>query len=479
MCVSSRRRRAAFLCFAFGLAPLILHEPAMGDDRPPWESAVWMGTGSCAALACHGGRREPLDLKGSEYAFSEAYDPHNRAYSVLFDDRSKLIEKNYRRLADAESARPFEDDACLRCHVHQGFDSKATSSRSPGFTLADGVSCEGCHGPSGKWLVPHMEYGWKGLGDRRKLDEFGMRPTKDLLARGQACAECHVGLGTADVNHDLIAAGHPRLNFEYGNQLAKLPKHWRIEEDKARHPDYEAKVWVLGQILAAKASLDLLESRAARSIPDDSTSPWPEFAEYSCFSCHHDLVPEGWAGANTTLTATAGSFQWGTWYSPITRVLLPVTPGLDLESPDSNYGKLKVEMSRRSPDAVVVARRARSASEELGRLAESLNRGQIRPAEIRSMLQAAVNADNEDQPLDWDRAARQYLAIVAFDRSLGELEPGRSERPARTKLETLLRDLDLPRPVEGRAGLFDSPGRWKLDQIQADFQSLLEPRTNP
>ena len=121
-----------------------------------------------------------------------------------------------------------------------------------------------------------------------------MRPTKDLLARGETCAECHVGLGSADVNHDLIAAGHPRLNFEYGSQLAKLPKHWRVDDDKARHPDYEAKVWALGQVLAAKASLDLLESRASRSLPDDSTTPWPEFAEYSCFSCHHELARPSW-----------------------------------------------------------------------------------------------------------------------------------------------------------------------------------------
>ncbi len=273
----------------------------------------------------------------SEYAFSQAYDPHTKAFSVLYDDRSRRIEKNYRRLADLESSKPFEDDACLRCHVHQGFDSKATWSRTPGFSVADGVGCESCHGPAGGWIVPHMEYGWKGLGERQKL-AFGMRPTKDLLERGKACAECHVGLGNADVNHDLIAAGHPRLYFEYGSQLAKLPKHWRAEEDKARHPDYEAKVWLLGQLLTAKSALDLLESRAVRSIPDDATSPWPEFAEYSCFSCHHELVKEGWPAANISPTATAGRLQWGTWSSPMARVLLPVAPGLDLDAPSPIMG---------------------------------------------------------------------------------------------------------------------------------------------
>jgi hypothetical protein len=479
MGVLSRSQRGALFGLSFGLILLTASSPSSGGDRPPVESPAWVGTGSCAAAACHGGRREPLALKGSEYVFSEAYDPHTRAYSVLFDDRSIRIEKNFRRLADLESAKPFEDDACLRCHVHQGYDSKASSARTPRYTVADGAGCEGCHGPAGKWLVPHMEYAWEGLSDQQKLDLFGMTPTKDLLARGKACAECHIGLGSTDVNHDLIAAGHPRLNFEYGNQLAKLPKHWRVEDDKARHPDYEAKVWVLGQLLSAKASLDLLESRASRSLPDDSTSPWPEFAEYSCFSCHHELGKEIWPGANIAPTSRAGSLQWGTWYSPMTRVLLPLTPSLNLEAPDSAYGLLKAEMTRPLPDAAVVVRRARAASEELGRLAESLNRGQIRPAEIRPMLEAARNSENEEQPLDWDRAARQYLAIVAFDKALGELEPGRANRSPRFRLEALLKDLDFPGKVGNQTGLFDSPGRWNVDRIKADFDSLLDPRANP
>jgi hypothetical protein len=481
MGVFVRSRRLALVALAIGLASSTSPRPARGAGPPPGESPVWVGTSSCAAAACHGGRREPLALKGSEYAFSEAYDPHTRAYSVLFDDRSKRIEKNYRRLADLDSTKAHEDDTCLRCHVHQGFDSKAARSRTAEFTVVDGVSCEGCHGPAGKWLVPHMEYGWQGLSDQQKLDGFGMRPTKDLLARGHACAECHVGLGPADVNHDLIAAGHPRLYFEYGNQLAKLPKHWRVEADKARHPDYEAKVWALGQLLTAKASLDLLESRATRSIPDDSTSPWPEFAEYSCFSCHHELVQAGWPSANATLASKPGSLQWGTWSSPMADLLAPVTPGFDPDRLGSAQALLKVEMARPLPDAALVASRARAASEEVGRVADSLNRGQIAPADIRSMLTKALTLDEAKQPLDWDRAARQYLAIVAFDRALKDLGAAGPPRPSVDRLGRLLTNLDLPREVDvkGREGLFDSPFRWKYDEIRADFRAIQDPLTKP
>lgn len=452
---------------------------AEGADRPVPVPAVWTGSGSCAATACHGGRREPLDLKGSEYTFSEAYDPHVRAYAVLFDERSLRIEKNYRRLANLELAKPSEDDSCLRCHVYQGFDSKATRSRTLEFTVADGAGCESCHGPAGKWLVPHVEVGWKGLNERQKLDLFGMRPTKDLLARGANCTECHVGLGATDVNHDLIAAGHPRLNFEYGSQLAKLPKHWRVAEDKARHPDYEAKVWALGQLLSAGASLDLLASRATRSISEDSNAPWPEFAEYSCFSCHHTLVKDGWPSANASTAGKLGGSRWGTWYSPMTKVLVPVSPGLDLDRGDSAFGLLRAEMNRPQPDPALVARRARAAAGELGRVAEALNHDQIVPGKIRSMLDLALASDDPGRPLDWDAAARQYLAIVAFDKASGETNSSGSNRPSPARLLRLLANLDLPRTVEGRSGLFDSPARWDLEQVRADFRRLLEPTAQP
>ena len=467
-----RYRRPALVLLALASPWVAAPGLASGADRPPAESPVWVGTGSCAATACHGGRREPLGLEGSEYSFSEAYDPHTRAYSVLFDDRSRRIEKNYRRLADLESARAFEDDACLRCHVHQGYDSKANRARTAEFTVADGAGCEGCHGAAGKWLAPHMESGWRGLSDRQKFEMFGMRPTKDLLARGQTCTECHIGLGPTDVNHDLIASGHPRLNFEYGSQLAKLPKHWRVADDKARHPDYEARVWVLGQLLAAKASLDLLESRAARSLPDDSTTPWPEFAEYSCFSCHHELVQAGWASANVSRAPKAGTLQWGTWSMPQAGILPPTLTGIDADDPIAPLGLLRTEMTRRVPDAAVVAVRARAASGEIGRLADSLNRGQLATGEVRAMLAASLKPDPPDLPLDWDRAARQYLAIVALDKAAADFDPRYAEAPARAGLQRLYKDLDLPLRVDRRGGIFDSPYRFDPDRIRRDLRSV-------
>ena len=48
---------------------------------------------------------------------------------------------------------------------------------------------------------------------------------------------------------DLIAAGHPRLNFEFSSALAKYPAHWRVDGEQARYPDLGWRAWQVGQVL--------------------------------------------------------------------------------------------------------------------------------------------------------------------------------------------------------------------------------------
>ncbi len=35
-----------------------------------------------------------------------------------------------------------------------------------------------------------------------------------------------------EVDHDLIAAGHPALRFEFATYFANLPPHWDVARDK-------------------------------------------------------------------------------------------------------------------------------------------------------------------------------------------------------------------------------------------------------
>ena len=213
-----------------------------------------------------------------------------------------------------------------------------------------------------------------------------MRPTKDLLARGQACAECHVGKGTADVNHDLIAAGHPRLNFEYGSQLAKLPKHWRVADDKARHPDYEAKVWALGQILAGQGVARPPRVAGLPVDPGRLDHPLARVRRVLLLLLPPRAGQDGGPRPTSPGPASRARCSGGPGTLPMAKPLGAVRGSM----PTTRPRPLGRAPGRRwpgpPPDAAMVARRARAASDEIGRLADSLNRGQIAPGEIRSML---------------------------------------------------------------------------------------------
>src|SRR5262249_44695634 len=142
--------------------------------------------------------------KGSEHFTWIEIDAHARAYIVLFNERSQRIAKNLQLSKPAH-----ESNDCLVCHAA----APPASSREERFQVSDGVSCEMCHGPAEKWLGKHYLPDWRAKSDEEKAT-FGFVPTKNLLSRARACVTCHVGKRDADVNHDLIAAGHPRLVFE-------------------------------------------------------------------------------------------------------------------------------------------------------------------------------------------------------------------------------------------------------------------------
>ena len=119
------------------------------------------------------------------------------------------------------------------------------------------------------------------------------------------------------MNHDLIAAGHPRLNFEYASYMASYPKHWN--ERTTDPADFEAKSWVIGQVVTARAVLQLLADRALASQPGavrKAPAPeavWPEFSEYECFSCHHGLVKNSPLQTEGHVRGKPGQLPWATW----------------------------------------------------------------------------------------------------------------------------------------------------------------------
>ncbi len=99
------------------------------------------------------------------------------------------------------------------------------------------------------------------------------------------CAACHVGDKDRDMNHDIIAAGHPALRYEFATYHAFQPKHWR-DEAAQDASYYEPQLWLAGQIASLDAAMAQL---ITRSQAEHSVSQWPELASFDCSSCHHPL----------------------------------------------------------------------------------------------------------------------------------------------------------------------------------------------
>jgi hypothetical protein len=443
---------------------------------------------SCAAASCHGGGQ--VGKVGSEHstwapeAFPKgASDPHNKAYRVLF---RPLSTEMGRKLGLKEA--PHKEKACLICHaVDSGGDPETRDQ-----ILAEGVGCGGCHGPSNKWVSEHYSNEWKALSNQEKWENYGFVPTKNLVARTLNCASCHVGDAAHDMNHDFIAAGHPRLAFEPArfHAQADYRKHWK-ESGTTR--DFEVRVWVVGQIATLRAAVNLLAERAGRAAAGDGGTPWPEFSGYSCYACHEKL-PE--ATVRRTVSASTrkpGVPGWELWSNAAAGIAVDscglAFPGLsssglsDVKLPAVDA--LRELMGQKvSLPAGDVRDRSVAARDELDRLLVALQRAEDAapqgvapdaPRLIANRLAANALRDTEGGTKladhDWDALAANYLGAAAMSYAAGKGAAAGWEPP----LLTLRRDLRFPEIKDGGGAVFNSPAdrdRAKLATILDDFKAL-------
>ena len=227
------------------------------------------GPGGCAASSCHGSvqPRTTTRIFQNEYTIWIAQDKHARAFSVLQNDVSQRIGTILNIGAPAKSPK------CLVCHaLYVPPDEQAET-----FELADGVSCENCHGPASGWLGPHTTKDWP----HEKSVQLGMYDTRNLENRSAKCLTCHLGTGEKFVDHEMIAAGHPDLSFELGVFTSVMPVHWKMPEQG--NPWRQVQAWGVGQAVQLRESLNRLARRANGPV-------WPEYAELDCFACHHSLT---------------------------------------------------------------------------------------------------------------------------------------------------------------------------------------------
>ncbi len=308
----------------------------------PLSKGTTIGNTGCLAAACHGGpasdslsgKFDANTWQGSGTCFT-ARDPHTRAYSLLTDKPDRPVRATARQIMERlHSAIPATEDArCLACHSNPSLARSGPADPHIVGLRREGVGCESCHGNASGWLREHTT--WKS-DNHHEYANLGMTPLFDIGERAMTCLGCHVGAPAdpargypvRDMNHDMIAAGHPRLDFDFAEFHRELPKHW-LEKERtptglvSRTPIFEARMWIVGRVAQAEVACKLLADRADRAKAGDPRTPWPELAEFNCASCHHD-IPQPWRSEPKSLgTRSLGSLKWQT--------IWPVTSNQDFE----------------------------------------------------------------------------------------------------------------------------------------------------
>jgi hypothetical protein len=350
-------------------------------------------------MGCHNANGLKGDLH-SEYTTWLLHDPHARAYEVLLSNKSRSIIQNLQLNPNVPAA---EQALCLNCHVHKDYEQ---ASHHPRFAREDGVSCESCHGPASGWISEHYKPQWQTYSPEQKLT-LGMWDTRTLLGRARGCTPCHVGAAGMDVTHDLIAAGHPRLAFEFSAYHALIPHHWQDAKDQKRRPDWDAAAWFVGDSVATVAALDLLIART-------NSSSWPEYAEYDCYACHHQLQNQSWRQKREEWGHRPGSLPWNDWYANI----LPcrTKPIRDNASDVADaIGNLRAIMeSSAAPDPIAAREQARKAIKALEPWVKQFDDRTYTAEDVASVLKVLVNGGATQKAGSWDEAAQTYLAVVAM-----------------------------------------------------------------
>jgi hypothetical protein len=377
------------------------------------------GVGSCASPACHGGPVSPKSNPSrSAYTAWVENDRHAQAFSELYSTKSREIIRKLDRLDAAATPAPYRDSRCLACHATGG----AAAREGPAIA-AEGVGCEACHGAAGGWLAEHTARDWNNRDGK-------MKKLRDLAVRAETCVGCHVGSQGADglplgnMDHDMIAAGHPRLTFEFNAFLANMPHHWDDDADRGAlsAEEFAAKTWSVGQIASTRGALRLLAARARAADWQKSHAPWPELSDYDCYACHHRLSPDR---ARQDALARAGSspepgsvnpprrlvhYVWGSWYLPTTRLLLS-------QDRFDASGVTFLDAVEQLMDSPVpqTADTAANAEAAAGAMQHRLNTADDGPNALygRQPVDRMLLATKDQPAKNWDEACGQYLLFRA------------------------------------------------------------------
>ena len=442
----------------------------------PQASATGLSVASCGTVSCHGGPKDGnREVQSFAFTIWMNDDPHARAYEVLHEPRSQRMARSL-GLGEAHRAQQ-----CLACHSMQ------SESRQPlpPEVLADGVGCGSCHGDSSAWQQIHYLPEWKRLSTTQR-ESLGYRDLSTVPTRVQNCIPCHVGDGSQEVNHDLIAAGHPRLFFEFAAYQQLWPRHWTPAGKAESQVDFAERSWAVGQAATLEAVAALLAVRVERASSDIAAARphrWPELSEFDCYACHQALGPRSFTAGHPARFQNPfpGQPSWQPWYVSAGRLLEAVAspsepgrPGVGTTTVDIRkvfepewFIADKERLDRVLLEARGLSRAAGASTRELA-------------ARERIVLDAshqrldALLADAPPEWRFWDAAVQTLLVIEAAGggRATGGRQAAATGQTRRA-IDELRESLQFP-PGADSPRRFD-PVRFNLDRAAVPLTSDVQP----
>jgi len=452
------------------------------DSDKQSASAHNVGARTCASSTCHGSPRADTEnanrIRRDEYTIWLEQDPHARAYTDLDSPLGKQIFEKLGLTNDGQISRSnmalykLTYNNCLECHSTTIKTIKPNGN--PETIATEGISCEACHGAASNWRSTHYTSDFTQLTVKEKTEQ-GLTDVDNLWQRTNSCVKCHVGSATAEVNHDLIAAGHPVLKFEMTAYSAQMPKHWKtLPPTKTTDKHRETNLWLMGQISSLSASLKQLRARADQSSGLVTTGSqrhrvWPELSESNCYACHHDLdLSDTWRPSIASpRNGQKHLLPVNDWYAYALASIAKVdgkTGNKAAQQFSDNWKALETAMENSlSPNPAEVLA---CCDDALAALSDWLKPSKLHAKQrhphydhhqILNLTAAVMQGDGLDGILqNWDRATQAYLALYAL--ASAQDNQGKTSVTASENLRAARDLLAFPHHTDYR---FASPSNFK------------------
>jgi len=427
----------AVLAMAQTPAPAPASAGAKAGTSLPYRSTdQTVGVVNCASGLCHGSVRpyKESNVLQTEYVTWSRVDKHARAYLILSNQQSQQIA---RKLGIAD---PAKEKLCLDCHSH----NVPTALRGERYKLEDGVSCEACHGPAGRWLEAHSE---DGSSHDNNLAN-GLYDLSDPAARARLCLSCHFGTTDRFVTHRLMAAGHPRMSFELDTFTAVEPAHFKPDSDweKRKRAWDGVQVWAMGQAIAVAELMTVL---ADPKRSHDGL--FPELVLFDCHACHHPMSDKRWTPRVPGLGPGAVRLNDSSMLM-VRQIAKVVDPAFGARVANTMV-ELQLAAAGRGGDPTALARTLKG---EMDTLIGKLESRSFAEREMRAVLAGLIDDGLDGQYHDYAGAEQATMAIGSvanFMFQRGALKSVGSINTGLAGLQAAVSDDEKYRPAQFQTAL--------------------------